>query len=257
MSSSSTVQLTESTLHDILDFVAAASTTSQTDFLYDSLRELGRRVLHLNEMVIGRCSHPSEDIERSGTCSEFGPLMSLADAKPGPACEPAPSAPLKMSSCCGTSCAKPVADGASSDGERMVVCHQGKVDTASLCIVSVSNGETRTEDLVALLKTLIPYVDKAFQRISAHTPATAEPPEPVAAPATVSTDPGCAHSALTQREKEILQWTAKGKGCWETGLIVGISERTVKFHLQNIYRKLNVVNRAQAIAIAARTNLLQ
>lgn len=61
---------------------------------------------------------------------------------------------------------------------------------------------------------------------------------------------------LTAREHEILKWVSEGKGCWETGAILGISERTVKFHLQNIYRKLNVVNRAQAITKAMRYALI-
>lgn len=61
---------------------------------------------------------------------------------------------------------------------------------------------------------------------------------------------------LTAREHEILKWVSEGKGCWETGAILGISERTVKFHLQNIYRKLNVVNRAQAITKAMRYSLI-
>lgn len=61
---------------------------------------------------------------------------------------------------------------------------------------------------------------------------------------------------LTTREHQILKWVSEGKGCWETGAILGISERTVKFHLQNIYRKLNVVNRAQAITKAMRYALI-
>lgn len=61
---------------------------------------------------------------------------------------------------------------------------------------------------------------------------------------------------LTSREHQILKWVSEGKGCWETGAILGISERTVKFHLQNIYRKLNVVNRAQAITKAMRYALI-
>jgi DNA-binding CsgD family transcriptional regulator len=55
---------------------------------------------------------------------------------------------------------------------------------------------------------------------------------------------------LTNRELEVLKWAKDGKSYWETSIIMGISERTVKFHLCNIYRKLNVVNRSQAIAVA-------
>lgn len=55
---------------------------------------------------------------------------------------------------------------------------------------------------------------------------------------------------LTDRELEVLKWAKEGKSYWETSVIMDISERTVKFHLSNIYRKLNAVNRSQAIAVA-------
>ncbi|MFC3034408.1 LuxR C-terminal-related transcriptional regulator [Pseudoalteromonas fenneropenaei] len=55
---------------------------------------------------------------------------------------------------------------------------------------------------------------------------------------------------LSARELETLQWTKEGKSNGDIAIILGISERTVKFHLANIFVKLNVVNRAQAIAKA-------
>lgn len=57
-------------------------------------------------------------------------------------------------------------------------------------------------------------------------------------------------SELSQREKEVLGWMKEGKTNWEISMILNISERTVKFHVQNIERKLNAVNKAHAIAIA-------
>lgn len=59
-----------------------------------------------------------------------------------------------------------------------------------------------------------------------------------------------ARPALTQREKECLLWAAEGKTSWDTAHILEISERTVLFHLQNAAHKLNVSNRAQAVARA-------
>jgi DNA-binding CsgD family transcriptional regulator len=121
-----------------------------------------------------------------------------------------------------------------------------------LCIVS-SAKERTSEELLALLKTLLPYVDDAFRRIepeqNCDQSAESRSGQDDRASAAVA--------ALTSREREMLHWMAQGKGCWETGLIVGISERTVKFHLQNIYRKLNVVNRAQAVAKVAQIRLLK
>jgi len=55
---------------------------------------------------------------------------------------------------------------------------------------------------------------------------------------------------LTPRERECLLWAAEGKTTSDTAQILGISERTVIFHLQNAVQKLGVANRAQAVARA-------
>ncbi|MHB8253558.1 MAG: LuxR family transcriptional regulator [Acidiferrobacter sp.] len=65
-----------------------------------------------------------------------------------------------------------------------------------------------------------------------------------------TTGPGAA-IALTAREREALRWASLGKTTWEMGRIMGISGRTVVFHLRNTMRKLGARNRAQAIAKAA------
>jgi len=56
---------------------------------------------------------------------------------------------------------------------------------------------------------------------------------------------------LTEREMEVLQAAAQGQRSKEIALALGISERTVKAHLANIYQKLDVDSRAAAIAAAA------
>lgn len=61
---------------------------------------------------------------------------------------------------------------------------------------------------------------------------------------------------LTPREVEILTWIAKGKSRWEVGIILSISEETVKAHLENIRQKLGAVNTTHAIAIALLHGLL-
>ncbi|MCW9013933.1 MAG: LuxR family transcriptional regulator [Gammaproteobacteria bacterium] len=55
---------------------------------------------------------------------------------------------------------------------------------------------------------------------------------------------------LTGREKECLLWAAEGKTSDETAQILHISESTVRFHLNNAARKLNVHTRRHAIARA-------
>ncbi|MBP6014490.1 MAG: helix-turn-helix transcriptional regulator [Alphaproteobacteria bacterium] len=54
-------------------------------------------------------------------------------------------------------------------------------------------------------------------------------------------------SVLTKREAECLYWASKGKTDAETGEILGIAQRTVRFHIGNAKQKLNAETRIQAI----------
>ncbi len=58
--------------------------------------------------------------------------------------------------------------------------------------------------------------------------------------------------ALTQREAEVLSWIARGKSNRDIGEILGISPRTVNKHLEQIFTKLGVENRASAAAQATK-----
>jgi NarL family two-component system response regulator YdfI len=62
---------------------------------------------------------------------------------------------------------------------------------------------------------------------------------------------------LTDRELEVLKAVARGERSKEIAIQLGISERTVKAHLANIYGKLGVDSRAAAIAVAAQKGLLE
>ena len=55
---------------------------------------------------------------------------------------------------------------------------------------------------------------------------------------------------LTVRELECLRWTALGKTDSEIGVILSISARTARFHIENSKRKLGVSTRIQAVAEA-------
>jgi transcriptional regulator EpsA len=55
---------------------------------------------------------------------------------------------------------------------------------------------------------------------------------------------------LTPREQQILQWIYHGKSNIEIGMILEISPLTVKNHVQKTLRKLNVLNRTQAVGKA-------
>jgi DNA-binding CsgD family transcriptional regulator len=55
---------------------------------------------------------------------------------------------------------------------------------------------------------------------------------------------------LSPREVTILNWIKNGKTNWEVGQILGVTERTVRFHLASIFAKLDVTSRSQAVAAA-------
>jgi len=55
---------------------------------------------------------------------------------------------------------------------------------------------------------------------------------------------------LAERELEVLQQLSAGKSNRSISSMLGISENTVKFHVRNIFRKLDVRSRAEAIALA-------
>ena len=55
---------------------------------------------------------------------------------------------------------------------------------------------------------------------------------------------------LSPREMMVLAWMKQGKTNWEISRIIGVSERTVRFHVEGIFMKLDVGSRTQAVAFA-------
>jgi DNA-binding NarL/FixJ family response regulator len=53
-------------------------------------------------------------------------------------------------------------------------------------------------------------------------------------------------SGLTRREREILRLVAEGHSNAQLAKMLWVTEQTIKFHLSNIYRKLDVANRTEA-----------
>lgn len=90
------------------------------------------------------------------------------------------------------------------------------------------------------LTQVLPYIDHALRQVD-HLPHQSGTPAVGANARTVD-------ARLSQREGEILQWVAMGKTNSEIGSILELSLYTVKNHVQRIFRKLNVSNRAQAVA---------
>jgi LuxR family transcriptional regulator len=61
---------------------------------------------------------------------------------------------------------------------------------------------------------------------------------------------------LSQREKEILQWTADGKSSDDVSIILGITKRTVNFHINHCLKKLGCQNKIAAAVKASLMGLL-
>ncbi len=84
---------------------------------------------------------------------------------------------------------------------------------------------------------LMPHIDNILRKIQYLEP------KPVANTLVITS------AELSSREMEIIHWIKSGKTNHEIGMILQISQNTVKSHLKRIFNKLNVCKRAQAVAI--------
>jgi len=66
-------------------------------------------------------------------------------------------------------------------------------------------------------------------------------------------DPRAA-AVLSARERDVLQWVARGKTNAEIATALYVSESTIRKHLQNSYRKLGVSSRTAAVAVLSARN---
>jgi DNA-binding NarL/FixJ family response regulator len=63
--------------------------------------------------------------------------------------------------------------------------------------------------------------------------------------------------ALNEREVEILTWVARGKTSAEIAMIVGLTKRTIDFHIDNARAKLGAATRTEAVLKAATGRLIE
>jgi two-component system NarL family response regulator len=68
---------------------------------------------------------------------------------------------------------------------------------------------------------------------------------------------GLSRESVTGRELEVLSLLARGMSNKEIGMLLYISESTVKSHLRSIFAKLNALSRTEAIATATRQGLVK
>ena len=97
---------------------------------------------------------------------------------------------------------------------------------------------------------ILPYLDATLRQIE-HLPHHDLVDYEVSAEEVIN-DPGLNIESilkLSDRESEIMGWVCSGKTNDEIGSILSISAFTVKNHLQRIFKKLQVVNRSQAVAM--------
>jgi DNA-binding NarL/FixJ family response regulator len=64
-------------------------------------------------------------------------------------------------------------------------------------------------------------------------------------------------AALNDREVETLTWVARGKTSTEIAQILGLSKRTVDFHIDNARAKLGAATRTEAVVKAADGGLIE
>ena len=87
----------------------------------------------------------------------------------------------------------------------------------------------------------------AVRQLFAHSVYFAPPAGVRTVPAPPSTGRDSADRAqLTKRERQILQLAVEGYSNAQLATMLWVTEQTVKFHLSNVYRKLQVSNRTEA-----------
>jgi transcriptional regulator EpsA len=104
----------------------------------------------------------------------------------------------------------------------------------------------------AAMAALLPHIDMAMRQVALPArPVVQSVTGKEPAQITISRH-GLSNAApdngMTGRELQIMQWVEMGKTNQEIGTILDISAFTVKNHLQRIFKKLDVYNRAQAVS---------
>lgn len=107
--------------------------------------------------------------------------------------------------------------------------------------VMFSTHSIPAEPASTAIRVLMPFIDAALRQV---TQLPQQKKIPLKALPVSHEDT----FGLSEREFQIMDWVAMGKTNSEIGSILNISGFTVKNHMQRIFQKLNVFNRAQAVS---------
>ncbi len=123
--------------------------------------------------------------------------------------------------------------------------HDASGRMVSFFVFACRDGDADSADLLQV-EMLVPFLHTAWMRTqvglaTSSGEATAHPE---------------GRDLLTRREQEVLKWVYLGKSNIEIGIILGISPLTVKNHVQEILRRLDVQNRTQAVGKAFNLRIL-
>ncbi len=125
------------------------------------------------------------------------------------------------------------------DGAAVAI-YGPKFEIAGVGLASTTGGINPDKNLLSVIKALATQFHMAYSELDSNRSPKAEP----------------YLVRLTPKEKEILSWSAEGKSIPVIASILSITDNSVKFHLKNIYSKLNVVDRTQAVVKAIYMGLI-
>ena len=161
-------------------------------------------------------------------------------------------------------CETATVNGGLDGGELIRACRQ-RLSTLQVIVIGASRDQSDIDAAFAAgalayaVKTAHPEdvaatVRQAFDStIFLAKPVSANGHAPVAEPALNGSN---GNISLTKREREILALVAEGHSNRQLARMLWVTEQTVKFHLSNIYRKLDVTNRTEASRWAHRHGLV-
>jgi len=116
--------------------------------------------------------------------------------------------------------------------------YRGGHDCLYVMINATAKMPVRSRKIIA---TLLPYIDCTLRQLE-HLPE--QLPEELLENDELENE---IIGTLSHREAEIMEWVKSGKTNQDIGMILNISAFTVKNHMQRIFKKLDVLNRAQAV----------